>query len=120
MKLKVDYSNWLKWQPGRQGSGYEKMLVLTGLWPIPFDIYLVRYAVGQGIPPHTDPCPGYRHYRANLIVKKSKKGGEFKSQHSLFSKGRLHIFRSDLSTHEVTPVTEGKRYVLTIGCLIKE
>jgi hypothetical protein len=26
-----------RWQVGRQRSGYDKMLLLHGLWPLPFD-----------------------------------------------------------------------------------
>ena len=41
-----------RWQRGRQGTGYDKMLLLTGRWPLPFDSYLIRYPEGSAIPPH--------------------------------------------------------------------
>ena len=57
-----DYlSKAFRWQPGRQGTGYDKMLLFTALWPIPFDSYLLRYPEGSEIPPHTDPVQAGRH-----------------------------------------------------------
>jgi hypothetical protein len=44
-----------RWQSGRQGSGYDKMLLLTAPWPVPFDSYLIRYPEGSSVPPHKDP-----------------------------------------------------------------
>lgn len=110
-------SAW-RWQKGRQGTGYEKCLLLTGLWPMPFDLYLLRYRAGQGIPPHTDPTPGKRHYRANLVLTQGQ-GGKFVCADPLYTSERLHVFRSDLSVHAVEPVTNGTRYVLSLGWLRK-
>ena len=46
-----DYlSKAFRWQPGRQGTGYDKMLLFTALWPIPFDSYLLRYPGSGGTP----------------------------------------------------------------------
>ena len=67
----------LRWQRGRQGSGYDKMLLLTARWPLPFDSYLIRYPEGSAIPPHTDPVSTGRHYRLNIVLKASPRGGEF-------------------------------------------
>ena len=47
-----------RWQRGRQGTGYDKMLLLTARWPLRFDSYLIRYPEGSEIPPHTDPVQG--------------------------------------------------------------
>jgi hypothetical protein len=38
---------WLTWQRGRQGTGYDKMLLATARWPLPFDCYLLRYPQGS-------------------------------------------------------------------------
>ena len=78
------------------------------------DMYLLRYSKGQGIPPHRDEVTGKRHYRFNLVLKQSE-GGQFVCDTPLWSWKRCHLFRSDLSIHSVTPVTEGRRYVLSIG-----
>ncbi|WP_341501277.1 hypothetical protein [Gallaecimonas sp. GXIMD4217] len=48
------WRNWLRWQKGRQQSGYDKLLLLTGTWPLPFDCYLLRFNEGSAIPPHVD------------------------------------------------------------------
>lgn len=120
LSLREFFRTWLRWQPGRQGTGYAKLLLLTGRRPLPFDCYLLRYRPGQGIPPHTDPVPGFRHYRANLILASGREGGAFQCQSTLYSRPRLHIFRSDLSTHAVEPMVRGTRYVLSVGWLRPE
>lgn len=103
-----------RWSAGRQGTGYEKCLLLTGYWPRPFDCYLLRYRKGQGIPPHTDPVANGRHFRLNIVLRKSR-GGEFQCKDPLFTWRRVFLFRSDLSIHAVSPVESGTRYVLSIG-----
>ena len=117
LTLRQFLQRWLRWERGRQGTGYEKCLLLTGLWPLPFDLYLLRYRVGQGIPPHNDPVEGYRHFRANLILRRGAEGGHFHCADPLFSCSRLYVFRSDLSTHAVDPMVRGTRYVLSLGWL---
>lgn len=109
-----------RWQLGRQGTGYEKCLLLTGLLPLPFDFYLLRYRPGHGIPPHRDPVPGKRHYRINLVLAHGKEGGRFICDQTLVSRPRFHFFRSDLATHSVEPMKAGTRYVLSLGWVLKE
>jgi hypothetical protein len=46
---------WLRWQKGRQNSGYDKLLLAAVPFPIPFDRYLLRFPEGSQIPPHRDP-----------------------------------------------------------------
>lgn len=108
---------WLKWRRGRQGTGYDKMLLATARWPLPFDCYLVRYPEGSAIPPHVDPVEKYRHFRLNLVLKASPSGGEFVCEDPLFQSSRLKFFRPDSSQHSVTPVVGGSRYVLSVGWL---
>ena len=43
---------WLRWERGRQGSGYDKLLLAANAFLIPFDLYLLRFPVGTYIPPH--------------------------------------------------------------------
>jgi hypothetical protein len=114
--IRAFLSTAFRWQAGRQGTGYEKCLLLTGRWPLPFDLYLLRYRTWQGIPPHTDPVPGSRHFRANLVLRRGQ-GGQFVCANPLFESSRLYVFRSDLSTHAVEPVTSGTRYALSLGWL---
>ena len=70
-------SKLFRWDKGRQQTGYEKMLIAGTPWPIPIDIYILRFKVGTEIPPHTDKVDTGEHYRLNLILKKAKVGGCF-------------------------------------------
>lgn len=106
------------WQRGRQGSGYDKMLLLTAGWPIPFDSYLIRYPDGSSVPPHTDPVTSGRHYRLNIILKSPHSGGEFLCANPIHASRRVKLFRPDLSEHSVTRVHGGSRYVLSIGWVL--
>ena len=107
-----------KWQKGRQGSGYDKMLLLTAPWPLPFDSYLIRYPIGAEIPPHTDAVKQGKHYRLNIVVKRSPRGGEFVCSAPIISTARIKFFRPDQCEHSVTRVEGGSRYVLSIGWII--
>lgn len=108
-----------RWQIGRQKTGYDKMLLLTGLFPIAFDMYLIRYRVGSHIPPHTDKVEKGRHYRMNIILKQSKVGGDFVCKNNIINLPRIKLFRPDLYEHSVTELKEGSRYILSIGWIRK-
>lgn len=106
------HSRWLRWVPGRQRTGYEKL----PLFELPFcDLYLLRYVPGTHVPKHQDPVQGRRHYRANLEIRRAREGGKFHCDGPLFKMGRLSIFRSDATPHWVTRVESGTRYVLSFG-----
>jgi hypothetical protein len=104
-----------RWQKGRQGTGYDKMLLLTARWPLPFDSYLIRYPEGSEIPPHTDPVKAGKHYRLNVILKSPKSGGEFTCANPIFATKRIKLFRPDVCEHSVTRVVGGSRYVFSLG-----
>ena len=112
-----------QWEEGRQQTGYERMLLLTGKWPIPFDFYLIRYKVGAFIPPHVDKAEKgefYReHHRMNLVLKHANSGGEFHCKNTIINHPRFKYFRPDLHEHSVTKVTKGTRYILSFGWLGK-
>jgi len=108
-----------KWQRGRQGTGYDKMLLLMGKWPFGFDCYLIRYPIGSSIASHKDPVSVGRHFRLNIIVWRSPKGGEFICKDPILSLPRIKLFRPDVSEHCVTTVEGGARYVLSIGWVLK-
>jgi hypothetical protein len=110
---------WLRWQKGRQNSGYDKLLLAAIPFPIPFDCYLLRFPEGSQIPPHRDPVQAGRHYRLNIVVKRSPRGGEFVCAAPIMETRRLKFFRSDICTHSVTKVEGGTRYVLSIGWLLR-
>ena len=109
------FKSTFRWQSGRQGSGYDKMLLLTAPWPVPFDSYLIRYPDGSSIPPHTDPVQHGRHYRLNIILKSPQSGGEFVCANPIYASRRIKLFRPDACEHSVTLVQGGSRYVLSIG-----
>jgi len=107
-----------RWQKGRQGTGYDKMLLATGSWPVPFDSYLIRYPEGSAIPPHTDPVRSGRHYRLNIILKSPRSGGEFVCADPIFASRRIKLFRPDACEHSVTQVVGGSRYVFSLGLVL--
>jgi len=124
-----------RWERGRQKTHYSKLpLVILGyenhnrLPIIGFlDCLLLKFPPGSFIGKHKDSVEvenpdgsidRYAHYRLNIVLKKSRKGGQFicESNHSNWSLfNRIFFFRSDICTHRVTKVMEGTRYVLTIG-----
>ena len=106
-----------RWQRGRQDSGYDKMLLAILSRPIPFDCYLIRYPVGSAIAPHTDPVKDRRHFRLNIVIKRSPIGGDFLCENPLFTSTRINFFRPDIFEHSVTRVEGGSRYVLSVGWL---
>lgn len=115
------FTKLFTWQIGRQLSGYDKMLI----WkiPIPFcwiDGYILRFKKGSKILPHTDKVNNYKHYRLNIVLKSAKKGGEFICDKSYINTKRIKFFRSDIMEHQVLEVTEGSRYVLSLGFAIKK
>lgn len=111
---------WLQWKNGRQQTGYHKLLILQAYWlPIPFDLYLLKYPPGSSIPEHTDKVPECRHYRVNIVVKKAQAGGVFRAKRQILNWRRLKVFRSDYP-HEVSPITKGTRYVLSLGICLKD
>ena len=109
---------WLRWEKGRQGTGYDKCLIAAALFPVPFDCYVLRFPQGTDIPPHRDAVESGRHYRLNIVLKRAPSGGEFLCENPILVWGRLNVFRSDLSLHSVTKVLGGSRYVLSIGWVL--
>jgi hypothetical protein len=104
-----------RWQRGRQLSGYDKMLILESYWPLPFDVYILRYPEGSEVAPHTDPVTRGDHYRLNIVVKRANEGGEFHCSKALFESARIKYFRPDAAEHSVSKVIRGRRYVLSVG-----
>jgi hypothetical protein len=104
-----------KWQKGRQQTGYQKMLLAGTLWPIKFDLYLLKFPEGCEVPPHTDNVEGGKHYRLNIVLKQAKYGGEFICKTPIFCSNRIKLFRPDVCEHSVTKVVSGNRYLLSLG-----
>ncbi len=104
-----------RWRRGRQASGYDKMLLLRLTWPLPCDVYLLRFPTGSEIHPHTDSVALGRHYRLNIAICKALAGGEFRCTAPIYASPRINLFRPDASEHSVTRVESGRRYVLSFG-----
>lgn len=91
------------------------MLLLHGRWPLPFDMYVLRFPQGAEIAPHTDPVSAGRHYRMNIVLKHAAAGGEFVCATPIYASPRIKFFRPDACEHSVTRVLRGSRYVFSIG-----
>ena len=114
-----DYARrWLRWQKGRQNTGYDKLLIAINPFVVPFDCYLLRFPEGSEIPPHRDPIKSGRHYRLNVIIKRSPSGRRVHLRQSHLQSARVNVFRSDVSMHSVSRVVGGTRYVLSIGWVL--
>ena len=109
---------WLRWKKGRENTGYEQLLLFINPFVIPFNCWLLRFPEGSHLPPHRDTLRSGRHFRLNIIVKRSPSGGEFVCADPIFQTRRLKFFRSDTSTHSVTRVVGGSRYVISIGWIL--
>jgi len=105
-----------RWNLGRQNAGYKTLPFFISKW---FDLYLLKYEVGDGIGLHSDLTPGRKHYRINIIIWNSAIGGKFNCQNMIYESSRIKIFRPDINTHSVDKILSGKRLVLLIGwCII--
>jgi hypothetical protein len=112
------WRKWLRWEPGRQGTGYDKLLLLVSPLPVPFDCYLLRFPEGTEIPAHQDKVAGGRHFRLNVVVKRSPSGGDFVCDDPIVNWRRVKLFRPDRSVHSVTRVVGGSRYVFSVGWVL--
>lgn len=110
----------MRWQKGRQASGYDKLLLMKMTWPVSIDCYLLRFPQGSEVPLHKDPVSQGRHFRLNLIIKNAAKGGEFQCEQCLINRPRIKLFRPDLHEHAVSRVEKGRRWVLSVGWLRKD
>ena len=101
--------NLFKWQTGRQGTGYRKLLLASNCKT--WDVYLLDYPQNTYITPHVDCVSDGKHYRLNIVLFGS---GKFNGE-TLFSLGnRIHFFRPDIMEHSVDNI-KTRRMVLSIG-----
>lgn len=101
----------LIWEYGRQGTGYRKLKVFS-FWRV--DCYILWYPPKSYIPTHTDPVPGYKHYRLNYTFWRGD-GGDLVINDK---RSRLTFFRSDKQEHWVTRVLNGNTFALSIGFIL--
>lgn len=117
--FKEYFKNCFRWREGRQETGYFKMLFLWSKFPVPLDIYLLKYPQGSIIPPHVDKVISGRHYRLNIILKNAQSGGLFVVKKCIFETQRIKFFRPDISEHSVTKIDNGERIVFSLGFILK-
>ena len=103
-----------KWNKGRQDSGYYKMLLAYSKW-LKFDFYLIKFPEGSEIKPHVDKVESGKHFRLNIVIKKSKIGGIFNCDETIVNTSRIKFFRPDKFTHSVSKIEKGNRYILSLG-----
>jgi hypothetical protein len=108
-------SKLFRWERGRQKSGYDKMLLCGAIWPIKFDLYLLKFPQGSEIAPHTDKVESGKHYRLNVVLKNADEGGEFTCKNPIFETSRIKLFRPDICEHQVSKIEKGTRYLVSLG-----
>lgn len=111
-------SRWLKWQSGRQSTGYEKMLIFQiGRC----DCYLLRFQQNSFVGPHVDKTENGRHFRLNITLKRARLGGIFYCQKNPTklnlsrNSNRVVLFRPDILEHSLSKVFEGELRMLSVG-----
>lgn len=79
-------------------------------------IYLVHYSEGHQIAPHLDMVSQGKLIKLNVVLVKPTVGGEFLCENTIFNVlGRIILFRPDLYTHQVSKITSGNRWLLSIA-----
>lgn len=124
------------WTRGRQNTGYDVLpikqeaafshLIQRALHHVGphfedfYDAYLIRYQIGDYIPPHKDAAAlaGKRHHRLNAVAACADEGGELHIQGERveFPLGAAVDFFPDEEEHEVTRVIRGQRILFSVGC----
>jgi hypothetical protein len=98
-----------KWESGRQGTGYRKLLLLGGhRW----DLWLLDYPAGSHVPDHVDEVEDLSHYRMN--VRLFGQDSFEADDRWVLRAGRLVFFRPDVARHSVRKV-DRRRMVLSLG-----
>ena len=87
--------SFFHWEEGRVGTGYRKLTLFRGHRFLPFDCYLIDYPIGSSVPTHTDPIPGKRHFRLNiLLMGEDVYGGKVSLSRPLAIRSRHFVFNS--------------------------
>lgn len=112
----------MKWTPGRQGTGYSKLKLASTMWPLPWDLYVLKFPPGSHIPKHKDLSVMGSHYRLNVTLREARPRHPFASTGWLWRGlgGRAVLFRPDVHAHAVRRIESGTRYVLSLGWVVRE
>lgn len=109
----------MKWDKGRQNSGYLKFKVFSSK-KLLMDCYILKFPTNSIIKPHKDKVEFGKHYRLNIVLTPFFKGGKFKIEKNIFKiPNFLYLFRPDKYIHSVSEITNGTRYVLSFGKILK-
>lgn len=103
----------MKWEKGRQGTGYERLTIFSSK-RLKCDLHILRYKPGTYIPAHTDKVERHKHYRINVEIKKAKVGGRFVCRRAKRF-WRFTYFRPDRDIHAASMVEGGTCYLLSFG-----
>jgi len=106
-------SNWLKWIQGRQGTRYQKKMLLRFGIPgfLGMDAYILKFEPKCLLPEHVDKVKRGRHFRLNIIYKGE---GKFDCNKTIIRTKRVVLFRPDKHTHSMEN-GDSERKVLSIG-----
>lgn len=101
-----------KWEAGRQGTGYRKLLLAgSKRW----DLWLLDYPSGSHVPEHVDEVKGFRHYRVNVrLFGEDAFEPVDRRDRRVLRIGRMAFFRPDVVKHAVWKV-DRRRMVLSLG-----
>lgn len=106
----------MKWERGRQESGYEKLTLFSSKL-LGCDAYVLKIPAGVGVPKHRDPVPGRSHHRINITIRGKL---HMKADQAIFRVGRwLSYFRPDIVTHWVEPV-KNDTFLLSFGWICRK
>lgn len=100
----------MKWEPGRQGTGYLKLKLWQGNSS---DAYLIDYPANSHIPTHVDVVEGVKHFRINIRLW----GPDNFRGKSLCKFWVVNFFRPDIMPHSVEKVSS-RRIILSIGWVV--
>lgn len=118
-------------EPGRQGTGYEKKSILDVIMaerlikrclrelgdPMLYDAWVLKYPVGSEIAAHVDaPLEGMCHVRINALSLNGEGGVLYVDGAEVpLDGGDAYVFRPDVMRHMVTKVERNERLMLSIG-----
>ena len=102
----------MNWKDGRRNLGYFKHTLFR--FKDRFDGYILKFPKGSYLPLHEDEVLGRKHYRLNIVLNNSFKGGKFFMDKAIINTKRIKFFRADW-VHQLTYIEEGTRYVFSIG-----
>jgi len=108
----------MKWELGRQNTGYKKKLLFQIKRPVKMDCYILKFEDGVGVTPHTDRVERGRHFRMNVTIGKPNSGAEFQCPNKIIDWWRVVVFRPDIHQHALTPAKGGALYLLSLGWVL--